>query len=344
MTRRDPDLVIIGAGPAGLATAGVARRMGVEPLLIDKAPQVGGAWARMRPQMRCLSPRRFDQMPDGSTPSGSTDRATAAEVLAWLRSYAQRERFDVLGETEVTGLRQLDDRIEVKTTATTVQAGAVVIATGEHGCPHTPALPGQFDGPSCHSSQLAIDDVAKDDHVLVAGVRNSAAEVVALLLDRGVRVTVSARSGLGAAAGVASGLLADLRWRASAVPLRLLPGNGGCTASTPVVDDVLQRAANANQINVVGAVERLSTRSVHCAGDVTVSCDRIVWATGFVRDLAWLPDELTINADGLPTHNEGVSLQWSNLGFVGFPCMRTRRSGFIRGFVGDATALLERLL
>jgi putative flavoprotein involved in K+ transport len=337
-------LIVIGAGPAGLATAGVARRMGVEPLLIDKAPTVGGAWTRMRPEMMTLSPRRFDRMPDGSAPVGSGERAVAAEVLEWLRAYAEREQFTFRPNTTVTQLEVNESGLVLQTSAERLTAAAVVAASGEHGRPWVPSLQGTFDGMQVHSSLLDTETVPSGAKVLVIGSGNSAAEVTKLLLERGAEVTVAARSDLNGGVGLASGWLADLKWRLSALPLRYLPGAGGCRPSTPTVDDVLQNARESGQIAVRPEVVSLQSGGAQCRDGTTVAADIIVWATGFRRDIAWLPTAVQRDASGLPQHDEGLSTDIKGLGFVGLPCMRTRRSGFIRGFQGDARALLERLL
>lgn len=337
-------LVIVGAGPAGLATAGVARRLGVEPLVLDRRGEVGGAWTAMRPRMRCLSLRRYDRMPDGSVPEGPGDRATAAAVLRWARDYADRERFTVQLGVEVAALARIAGRIHVTLRGgAVIAARRVVVASGEHAQPQVPDLPGHFDGPSAHAAALDIAQVQRGERVLLVGARNSAAEVLPLLLHRGALVTLSARSGLDTPVGIARGLKGALQWRLSGARLRFLPERGGCEASTPTVDDTLQKAREHGQIAVVGGVERLAADHAICGGR-PVGCDRIVWATGFRRDLAWLPAELARDGDGFPLHDEGLSRQWPELGFVGLPCQRTRRSGFLRGFVGDAQALLERML
>ncbi|GEM_PF-1450989 len=347
------ELVVVGAGPAGLATAGVARRLGFEPLVIDRADAVGGAWAKMRPMMRCLSPRRYDRMPDGSTPEGPGERASAAEVLAWLRRFAALELFDMRLNTAVEAATATAAGWHLETSSGAIQTRRLVVATGEYGRPRTPQIPGTFSGPSDHSSTARIDSFDPASHVLVVGAGNSAAEIVSLLLDRGCKVTVAARSGLDEPAGVATGWLAEVRWQISGLPIHsgplgwlpvaVLGGPGGCVASTPVVDSVLHDAAKSGRIRVVGAAMDLKEHAVRCEGAGEVSCDRIVWATGFVRETSWLPATVSIDGDGVARQLEGVSQQVKGLGFVGIPCQRTRRSGFMRGFVDDARIVLERL-
>ena len=238
MQQRSARLVVIGAGPAGLATAGVALRLGVKPVVLDAGDQVGGAWAKMRPTMRCLSPRRFDQMPDGSVPGSATDppdkRVTAADVARWLTEYAAREAFEVQLRSRVTsisrakGLSRDDGELLITTTSGAWRSERCVVATGEFGRPRIPRISGLFAGAQVHSSALDLEQIPSGSRVVVVGARNSAAEVVPLLVARGAVVTVACRSGvLTPHIGVPTGWRASLLWRLSALPLRRLPGAGG---------------------------------------------------------------------------------------------------------------------
>jgi len=343
MSGATEELVIVGAGPAGLATAGVAREFGIEPLVIDKAPVFGGAWVKMRPRMRCLSLRHHDRMPDGSFPRGEGERATAAEVADWLQLYARREGFRARLGVSCDALRQDREGLLVVTSGGPVRTRRLVVATGEFGCQRTPDLDGAFEGPSCHSSELDIDDVDPGEHVLVIGAGNSACEIVGLLLARGVRITVAARSGLSDPLGVDTGLLGEVKWWLSALPARYLPDQVRCNPATPVIDTTLVDARDAGRIEVVGEVHSLSAIGVQCRDGAVVTCDRIVLATGFARDTVWLGDIIDRDQYGTPRHDEGLSPEVPGMAYVGIPCQRTRRSGFIRGFAGDARNVLERL-
>jgi len=298
----------------------------------------------MRPEMRCLSPRRFDLMPDGTCPTGPGEVAHAAEVLSWLREFADRSNFRFSANVVVLGL-QTRGQLRLQTDAGDLDTRRLLVATGEFDRPWIPSLPGVFKGPECHSARLRIDDCQPGEHVVVVGAGNSAAELVGLLLERQVRVTVAARTaperGASPPGGELSALTA-LRWHVSALPLRWLPARGGCTDRTPLVDPGLYEAIRAGKVRLVGAALGRIPDGVETA-DGPVACDRLVWATGFSRSTAWLGPSITRDARGVPLHREGVSTEVPGVGFVGLPCQRTRRSGFMRGFADDARAVLRRL-
>jgi putative flavoprotein involved in K+ transport len=109
------------------------------------------------------------------------------------------------------------------------------------------------------------------------------------------------------------------------------------------VDGDIYDAANSGRITCVGAAKALTSSGVVVSEGDVVPADRVVFATGYRRDTAWLQDAVTLYENGVPKQNRGISPEISGLAFIGIPCMRTRRSGFIRGFTGDARAIVASI-
>ena len=333
------DLVVVGAGPGGLSAAAAARRRGWRTVVLEASEGVGGLWQHLRPDLRCLSLRRWDRLPDGVELEGAADRATAAEVLAGWEAYAERARFDVRFLSRADGLAR-DGGWRVRAGEHVVEAPRVVLATGAYAKPWVPELPGAFEGAQGHGSALDIGAVEAGERVLVVGYGNSAAELVPRLLARGARVTVSAKQPLPPTVPIERGLRGRLGWMASGLPVRLAPGLLGCPDGVPVVDDDVHRAIDEGRVTLVGPTTELWAGGAVAGG--RVEADRIVWTTGFRRDLGWVPG-LTLDARGEPAHREGLSTDLPGVAFLGLPCMRTRRSGFLRGLVDDGRAVVRAL-
>ena len=344
MAERPRDLVIVGAGPAGLCAAGAARARGWEPLIVERGQRTGGAWQHLAPDLRCLSDRQHDLLPDGSYPAGDGLRATAAEVLAWLDRYATRESFDVSFGVSANGLRREEGELRLVTTNGEVATRRLVVATGEYSRPVVPDLAGFFAGPADHARDVDLDAVEPDEHVLLVGTGNSAVDLLPRLLARGARVTVSVRTPMTERPDeLPTGARARLLWEASALPVRLLPPRLRCTDRVPAVDPDLYDAIASGSVGHVGEAIGLEDRGVRVAGGEVIAVDRVVWATGFRRDFSWLPGIRIDPTTGIPEHREGISADLPGVGFLGLPCMRTRRSGFLRGFADDAAAVLDWL-
>lgn len=334
------ELVIVGAGPAGLCAAAAGRERGWEPVLLERADQAGGLWKRVPGDMRCLSPRGRDVLPDGSTPRGPGDRATAAEVVEALDAFVRAAAFDLRTGVQATALRAGDD-LELTTSAGPVGARRLILATGMYDAPRIPDLPGRFDGPLDHSSTVDLDSVEAGEHVLVVGGGNSATDLVPRLLARKAKVTLSATRPPRMPRQPPPFPLKQLLWRASALPVKYLPPSMRCGSSLDPVDPVLVDARRRCRIRAVGPAIALEPTGVVCEDVGLEPCDRVVFCTGFRRDLAWTG--LRLADDGMPEHDEGLSTEISGVGFLGLPCLRTRRSQFLRGLWGDARAVVGRL-
>jgi len=336
------DLVVVGAGPGGLCVAAAARKAGLEALVLERGTRAGGVWHQVEPDLRCLSPRHRDRLPDGSSPQGEGVRARADEVLSALDEFIAREKPDIRFGVRAEGLSSREGGLELRTGSGPIHSTRVVLATGEFGRPKIPELAGNFAGPSQHTSKLKAAEIRDDEHVVIVGTGNSAVDLATRLLRRGVRLTISARSGIAPALPIAGEPLSTLRWWASALPTSALPASLRCSRTVPKVDNDLAEAAADGRLQLVGEAVALETNALVVSGGEKVEVDRIVWATGFRRDLAWV-EGITLDEDGVPRHDRGLSTEVPGLAFMGLPCMRNRRSGFLRGFATDARSIVGRL-
>jgi cation diffusion facilitator CzcD-associated flavoprotein CzcO len=88
------EIAIIGAGPAGLATAACLRARGVAFRLLDRTGEPGGAYREIYPRTVLASPARYTALP-GLAPSHAGEYITAGRYLEYLRAYADHHRLAV---------------------------------------------------------------------------------------------------------------------------------------------------------------------------------------------------------------------------------------------------------
>ncbi|MEE2829974.1 MAG: NAD(P)/FAD-dependent oxidoreductase [Myxococcota bacterium] len=338
------DVLIVGAGPAGLCAAWEAQQRGWLPVLLERGAGPGGVWSRVPGEMRCLSPRRRDLLPDGSSPPGSSERARAAEVLAALEDFASRLDMDCRFGTEAERLEIAEaGELIVHTRTEAFETRRLVIATGEYDRPVLPSLPGIASASAVHSSDFDTSRVGPGDHVLVVGARASASDLVERLLALDASITLSARGPLLTQPKMTEGgLRAELLWRASGIPTRLLPRSLRCSEAILPVDPILEDARLAGHLRVVGPTVALSEGGVRVEPEGLIEADHVVFATGYRRDLAWL-GRPALSEEGEVLQSGGISTTVPGLAFLGIPCMRTRRSGFLRGLADDAAAVVGAL-
>src|SRR5512133_1508003 len=97
----DGATVVIGAGPAGLATAAELRRRGVAAVVLERADAVGASWRGRYDRLRLNTSRWFSKLPGGSYAPGTGVFPTRDEVVSYLEDYSRDNALDVRLRTRV---------------------------------------------------------------------------------------------------------------------------------------------------------------------------------------------------------------------------------------------------
>ncbi|MDA0373436.1 MAG: NAD(P)-binding domain-containing protein [Planctomycetota bacterium] len=184
-----PDLLIVGAGPAGIACALRATELGLRCTVIEREPQIGGAVAQYpRGKMVMTQPVRLPL--HGTLPRLEYQKEELVDL--WgdvVRGHDLDIRTGTLFE-RVTTLEE--GGLAVETSRGTFRARQVCLALGRRGTPRRLGVPGE-DHPKVHYSLLDAQSY-RDSHLLVVGGGDSAIEAaVGLAAQPGNRVTLSYR-------------------------------------------------------------------------------------------------------------------------------------------------------
>jgi putative flavoprotein involved in K+ transport len=91
----DRRVVVIGAGPAGLASAAALRRRGIVAQVLDRADAVGSSWRARYDRLRLNSSRPFSKLPMGRFARGTAMFPSRQEVVDYLERYTRRHQLDV---------------------------------------------------------------------------------------------------------------------------------------------------------------------------------------------------------------------------------------------------------
>ena len=186
------DLLIVGAGPTGIAIGAEARRAGLERvLLVDRGP-LCAAIVQFPVGMIFFTTR--DKLEIADIPFGIPDeKPTRRQALAYYQGVARRYQLDLaLYEDVLEAQRRDDDTFAVQTRGRAGErirrARAVALATGYFDLPVTLGVPGE-DRPWVHRRYLEPYPHF-GQHVLVVGGGNSACEAALDLWRNGARVTL----------------------------------------------------------------------------------------------------------------------------------------------------------
>jgi thioredoxin reductase (NADPH) len=184
---RPYDILVVGAGPAGLATGIEARKRGFSCVILDLGG-VAHSISLFQREMLFFSTPELLEIGDVPFVVPGT-RPTSLDCVIYYRAVAERHGLECLSYRRVTGVRKGEGGFLVATAnGGEYAARNVVIATGYYGTPKKLGVPGEG---LPHVSSFYRDPLPfHKQNVLVVGGKNSAVEAALDLWRHGARVTV----------------------------------------------------------------------------------------------------------------------------------------------------------
>jgi putative flavoprotein involved in K+ transport len=321
---RVDDVVIVGAGPAGLAAAATLRARGIDTTIIERG-RVGEPWRSRYDRLHLHTIRSLSHLPGYRIPREFGRWVARDQFVQYLEQYAAHHRLEPRFGVEATRIDRDNGNWSVRTTAGTIPARVVVVATGYTRLPHLPRWPGTFDGPVVHSVEYRNPQPYRDQDVLIVGAGNSGTEIAVDLAEGGARrVRIAIRTPPNILRRDVKGfpiqllgivvrrlldpLILVLRratipdLSAFGLPRRSAPfSQFRRTGTVPIFDVGFIDAVRSGVIEVVPGVTALDGRAVVLADGSRVSPDAVVAATGYQPGLAPLVGHLTaIGGHGIP--------------------------------------------
>jgi len=183
------DLVIVGAGPAGIAAGLRARELGCSVVAREQG-EFGGA-IRHYPRKKLVMSHGFT-LPGG--PSVEAGKLTKEALIALLTAALTDADVPILESTRVDGVAGVRGSFTVKTSGGDVRARRVLLAAGRRGTPRRLGVPGEERGKVAY--RLLDPAECAFEAVLVVGGGDSAVEAACALAEQeGTRVSLSYRRG-----------------------------------------------------------------------------------------------------------------------------------------------------
>lgn len=345
------DVVIIGAGPAGVSAAVSLRDRGIRPLLIDRADHVAASWRTRYDRLKLNTGRQFSHLPNRPYPRGTPTFPSRDQVVAYLDRHAHEDGITLRLGTAVERIDRQPPGWRLTTSDGAIDARQVVVATGHEHAPVVPEWPGRdrFSGELLHSSVYRNPAPFLGKKVLVIGAGSSAMEIAHDLATGGAAAVwlairtppnILLRALPGGLPGdlIATPLyhaptrLADAISRAARravigdltevglpVPAEGIFSRNARLGKAPAILDMDVIDAIKNRaIQVVATVSRFDGAAVRLADGSTLEPDAVVSATGYRRGLEPLVGHLgVLDEAGTPRALAPVSAA-DGLRFLGY--------------------------
>jgi thioredoxin reductase len=187
-TTADYDVIIIGAGPAGIAATLAAKQAGLRYRTIEQEDTMGGT-ALHYPRRKIVMTAPMDLPIIGKIAMREISKEALIDL--WNDVVAKSGIRIHFGE-RVDKLERDDKGIKVTTAKGAYVAGSIVLAIGRRGTPRRLEVPGEEDPKVVY--RLLEPEQYRDNHALVVGGGDSALEAALSLAEQpGTRVTLSYR-------------------------------------------------------------------------------------------------------------------------------------------------------
>lgn len=355
------DVVIVGAGPAGLAAGATLRARGIAATIIERG-RLGEPWRGRYDRLHLHTIRSLSHLPGYRIPPEYGRWVARDQFVQYLEQYAAHHRLEPRVGVETTRIDRDNGHWTVSTTAGTIPARVVVVATGFTCLPHLPRWPGTFDGSLVHSVDYRNPQPYRGQDVLIVGAGNSGTEIAVDLAEGGAaRVRIAIRTPPNILRRDVKGFpiqLLGIVFRR--LPPRLLdqlilvlrrttiPNLSAYglprpsapfsqiqrTGTVPIFDVGFIDAVRRGVIEVVPGVTALDGGAVVLADGSRVFPDAVVAATGYQPGLQPLVGHLTVIGE------HGIPSPQPRLHFVG---MLIPLSGFLREVGMDARQIARNV-
>jgi cation diffusion facilitator CzcD-associated flavoprotein CzcO len=358
-------VVIVGAGPAGLATSAELRRRNIEHVVLERGGAPGHTWMNLYDSLTLHTGKHLSSLPRMSFDRRVGIFPTRGDFVSYLHRYAEVFELPIETGRAVTAMERDGAAWVVRTADGDIRADAVVMATGIVGGPRVPDVRGhdRFRGRVIHSIDYRRPAGYAGKRVLVVGVGNSGGEIASELAAAGAHVTVAVRSGANVVplrvAGIPIQYLAfAMRKLPVAVRRRIAAGVGEITEvrrgpsplprpahgpldAIPLIGFHLVDAIKSGKVQVRGGLAELTETGVRFADGGEEPFDEVIFATGFSAAIGPLGTLVRTDAKGFALRTDRVtSADQPNLYFVGHTYDAT---GGLYNIAKDSALAAERI-
>ncbi len=200
---REPDVLVVGGGHAGISAAVELKRLGLDTLVIDKQQRVGDNWRLRYHGLKLHNKTPVNHLRYMPFPPNWPDYIPKDKIANWLEAYVESMEVNFWTGTVFEGaeyhqstqtwmarIRRGDGSVRM------LRPKHIVMATSVSGTPNIPTIATieNFSGKVLHSSRFSAGAQWRGKSVVVMGTGTSAHDICQELQANGADVTMVQRS------------------------------------------------------------------------------------------------------------------------------------------------------
>jgi cation diffusion facilitator CzcD-associated flavoprotein CzcO len=199
---RDPTVLVVGGGQAGLSIAARLKQLHIDTLIVDHEARIGDNWRKRYHALTLHNQVQVNHLPYMLFPPNWPTYIPKDKLANWFESYVEAMELNFWTSTEFEG-GSYDEKegrwtiaLRRNGEARTMRPRHVVLATGVSGIANVPEIAGlkDFAGKVVHSSRYDDGETWSSKRAIVIGTGNSGHDIAQDLCSSGADVTLVQRS------------------------------------------------------------------------------------------------------------------------------------------------------
>jgi putative flavoprotein involved in K+ transport len=346
------DVIVIGAGQAGLSAGYYLARAGLKFVILDAHARVGDAWRQRWDSLRLFTPAKYDGLDGMRFPAPPSSFPTKDEMADYLEAYARRFALPVRSHARVDRLAKRGDRYVVTAGGRDLEALQVIVAMAKYQRGHVPEFAVRLspDIVQLHSIDYRGPQQLKRGGVLLVGAGNSGADIALETARAGHKTWLAGRD-VGQVPFRPEGfwgrnlfgpLLIGFLFK-YVLTVRSPLGRKGRTErlekGAPLIR-VKRVDLDTAGIERVARVTGVESGLPLLADGRALPAANVIWCSGFDAAFEWI-DLPIFDEHGHVLHKSGVVEKEPGLYFLGLPFLHSFSSSMVHGVGRDAARIVR---
>ncbi|TQR20340.1 flavin-containing monooxygenase [Psychrobacillus vulpis] len=341
------DVVVLGAGQAGLSMGYYLKNSSLSFLIIDNSERIGDVWRKRYDSLTLFTPSSYSSLHGLAMEGNPIEFPTKDEIADYLERYANNFNLPLLLNTEVKKIHKEDTIFKITTECDILEAKNVVIATGSFQYPRIPSLSEDISEEvvQLHSSQYKNPSQLKEGSVIVVGGGNSGSQIASEIsqshetyLSVGQNLRFLPLNLANKSIFWWFDKIGILKASSSSFIGRRIQNLGD-----PIFGYDLKDKVKNGTVQIKNRTVSVKGHTITFEDQTSLDVHNIIWATGFIPDYSWIDIPSLYEEKGKLQHNRGIT-NIDGLYFLGLPWQHRRGSALLLGVGNDAKYLYQFIM